>query len=72
MDDICFYTVQLRGLVSDGELNALGPLQVKAVQAGLQCTLLTFSADQSGLVGLISYLHGQGYIILGLKRVENP
>lgn len=71
MDDICCYTIQLRGQVSEGEINPLGPLQVRVAQIEPHCTQLAFTTDQSGLVGLIGYLHGLGFVLLAVKRSEN-
>ncbi len=70
MNDICSYTIHLKGLVSEDEINALGPLQVKVSRVEPRVTRLTFSSDQSGLVGLIGYLHGLGFIILFVERIE--
>ncbi len=70
MNDICSYTILLRGQVSESEINVQGPLQVKVPQAGPRCTQLVFTSDQSGLVGLIGYLHGLGFIILSVERNE--
>jgi hypothetical protein len=70
MNDICSYTILLRGQVSESEINALGPLQATASQGESHCTQLSFSTDQSGLVGLIGYLHGLGFVILCVERVE--
>ena len=71
MKDNCTYRIELQGQVSDGEINATSPLQVTAAQVEPQCTRLTFSSDQSGLVGMISYLHGLGFVLLAINRIEN-
>ncbi len=70
MNDICGYTILLHGQVCESEINAQGPLQVKAAQVEPDCTQLTFSADQSSLVGLIGYLHGSGFKILSVECNE--
>ena len=71
MKDNCTYLIELRGQVCAGEINAAGPLQVEVTQVKPSSTRLALSTDQSGLVGLVSYLHGLGFVILSLKRVEN-
>ncbi len=71
MRDNCTYCITLRGQVSEGEINALGPLQVSVTHAGPNRTQLTFSGDQSSLVGLIGYLHGLGFVLLAVNRIEN-
>ncbi len=70
MKDNCVYCITLQGQVSENEITTAGPLQVKVTQAGPQCTRLAFTTDQSGLVGLIGYLHGLGFVILCVERVE--
>ncbi len=70
MNDVCFYTILLRGQVSEGEINSLGPLQVQVTQVEPRGTQLALTSDQSGLVGLIGYLHGLGFVILSVKLIE--
>lgn len=71
MKDNCTYHIELQGQVSEEEINARSPQRVTAEPAGPDCTRLAFSTDQSGLVGLIGYLHGLGFAILSMKRLEN-
>ncbi len=71
MSDNCAYCITLRGQASEAEINALSPLQVTVTQTGPHCTQLTFSTDQSGLVGLINFLHGQGFVMLAINQVED-
>ncbi len=71
MNDICSYTIKLHGQVSESEINALSPFQMKVRQAEANGTLLILYADQSGLVGLIRHLHGLGFLILSFERIEN-
>ncbi len=70
MNDVCGYIIQVRGQVAEGELNAMSPLQVAVTPIRPDMSLLTFSTDQSGLVGLISYLHGLGFVVLSVNRTE--
>ena len=70
MKDNCTYHIELRGQVSAGEINAAGPLQVEITQVEPSSTRLTLSTDQSGLVGLISYLHGLGFVLLSVYRTD--
>lgn len=66
------YTIILRGQVLADELNAAGPLAITVDYAAAQSaaagrTRLTARTDQSGLVGLIRYLHGLGYVLLAIS-----
>lgn len=66
----CTYLIKLRGQVNEGEVNIMSPIQitVKRVEAGE--TLLSICSDQSGLVGLLSFLNGVGYLFLSVNRIE--
>ena len=70
MNDICTYTVKIHGQVTEGELNVMSPIRMTVSQSGAAETLLTVSADQSGLLGLVSYLHGRGLVFLAITRTE--
>ena len=67
----CKYQIQVRGTVDENTFNTKSPLQVKVVQADSDTILFAVYADQSGLIGLIRHLHGQGYVILSVRRAED-
>jgi hypothetical protein len=62
--------IQCGGQVDKGEINAGSPLQMTVVQADQAATLLTVGTDQSGLIGLMRHLHGLGFVLLSVNRVE--
>ena len=70
MRDNCTYCITLQGQVRDAEINVRSPLLVTVAEAGPANTRLDLSTDQSGLVGLISYLHGLGFVLLSVYRTE--
>ncbi len=71
MNDNCTFTIQLRGQVSQAEISAMSPVAGLVVaRAAPDSTSFTISTDQSGLIGLLRYLHGLGYIILSMTRAE--
>ena len=70
MKDICTYLLKLRGHVNDDEVNGLSPIRMKVKHVDAEGTLLTLCTDQSGLVGLMSYLHGLGFTFLSLTRID--
>ncbi len=70
MKDNCTYLIELRGQVGEEEINARSPLRVTAAPGGPGRTRLALTSDQSGLVGLISYLHGLGFVLLSVKRMD--
>lgn len=68
MDDICTYTIQFSGPVSESEINAICPLPVTPIGPDSPGTVFTVRTDQSGLVGLIRCLHGMGLVFLSICR----
>jgi hypothetical protein len=68
MQDICNYRIEVQGQVDESALNAAGPLRMNVIQADLTATLLEIYADQSGLIGLLRYLHQQGFVLLSVYR----
>jgi hypothetical protein len=68
MQEICTYHIQVRGQVDERELNKMSPLEIKLVQAGAAASLFQTRTDQSGLVGMIRHLHGQGFVLLSIIR----
>jgi hypothetical protein len=68
MDDICVYQIEIQGLTDENDLNAMSPLQITVVRADTVSMLFTVRTDQSGLIGLMRYLHGRGFILLSVNR----
>ena len=68
MQNLCAYNIEVQGKVDENSFNATSPLQVMVVHAYPDTTLFTISADQSGLIGLLRYLHQQGFVLLSVYR----
>ncbi len=68
MDDICTYHIQLRGPIDETEINARSPFHLVAEQAEATATLFGVRTDQSGLIGLLRYLHTLGFVLLAVTR----
>lgn len=66
--DIGTYQIWVRGSAEETTLNRGSPLRITVVQRDAGATRLTLCADQSGLIGLLRYLHGQGYVLLSVQR----
>jgi hypothetical protein len=64
------YRLELAGEVDEDEVNAMSPLQVTIEGKDCGSMLVTSCTDQSGLIGLMRCLHGLGFIVLSLVRVE--
>lgn len=71
MQEIYRYQIEVQGQVDESDFNATSPLQVKAEMMEDTTTLLALQADQSGLVGMIRYLHHQGFMLLSVSRDQN-
>lgn len=69
MDDLCTYLIQLRGHLYESEIYPSSPLQM-TVQRVDEATLLEMQTDQAGMVGLMRYLHGRGFVILSITRID--
>jgi hypothetical protein len=70
MTDHCSYRIILRWLVSESDLADTGPLAVTIEPAKPGETLLILCTDQSGLVGFMRHLHGLGFIVQSIIRLE--
>ncbi|MBN1666278.1 MAG: hypothetical protein JW862_04295 [Anaerolineales bacterium] len=68
MDESSTYQVEVLGTLSAGELNAGGPLQIADLRTRDGITRFNVRGDQSGLIGLLRYLHLHGLLILGFSR----
>lgn len=68
MHDFYTYRVEVQGKVDEKVLNANSPLKMIIIRAEGDSTVITIHTDQSGLVGLMRHLHGQGFVFLSLNR----
>jgi len=70
MQNIRTYHIEVKGKMNENTFNAASPLQITVAQADQETTLFTICADQSGLIGLLRYLHNQGFVLLSIIRRE--
>jgi len=68
MQDIWIYQIEVLGQVDENDLNAISPLEIKIERFDPTSTQLTVCTDQSGLIGLIRYLHNLGFVFLSVFR----
>lgn len=68
MQESFTYHIKLQDAVDEEVFNTSSPLSVKVAQADAETTTFIVHTDQSGLIGLIRYLHYQGFMILALAR----
>ena len=70
MKDMQTYIILLRGRIDPEELGETSPLRVKVECLDTQNTRLEVRTDQSGIIGLLRYLHGRGLVILSANRKQ--
>ena len=63
IQDIHTYHIEVQGQLDKNSLNESGPVHIIITRADQSATILKFHSDQSGLIGLLRYLHQQGYVI---------
>ncbi len=70
MNQACTYRILIEGQVAQDEINAMSPLQMTLEQSDTAATLLSVRTDQSGLIGLLRYLHARGLALLAVQREQ--
>ena len=68
MNDIFTYRIEGQGKVDEKVLNVNSPMKVVVNRAEGDSTVVMIHTDQSGLIGLMRHLHGQGFVFLSLNR----
>jgi len=71
MQAVSIYIIEVKGQLEEKTINAASPIQLVVEKISVAGTKFTVRTDQSGLVGLIRFLHRQGFIILSLNREIN-
>jgi hypothetical protein len=69
MRDTGTYRIEVQDQVDEYTFNATSPLQIRVVRADKEITVFTICSDQSGLIGLLRHLHGQGFALLSVTCV---
>ena len=64
------YRIRIEGGLDPLAFNATSPYPVDVTRVGSNTTSFTVRADQSGLVGMIRFLHHRGYALLSLYRTR--
>jgi hypothetical protein len=58
------YQLRLLGEVSQEDVNRMSPCRVSQVRRDEKTTTFRAVTDQAGMIGLMRYLHGMGFVIL--------
>lgn len=67
MQAMHMYAILLRGRIDPGELGAASPLRMKVECLEGENTKCEVRTDQSGIIGLLRYLHGRGFVVLSVS-----
>ena len=68
MEDLCTYQIEIRGRWDERELNAMSPWCLTILRVNPESTFASVETDQSGLIGLMRYLHGRGLTFMSIYR----
>jgi hypothetical protein len=68
MQEIGIYHIEVQGQVDEKTFNTSGPLRITVILADPAATLFAICADQAGLIGLLRYLHQQGFVLNSVCR----
>ncbi len=68
MQELCTYIIKIEGHLEEKNFNMRSPYKITGVREGPDATLFRVYADQSGLIGLVRYLHQQGFVLLSVNR----
>jgi hypothetical protein len=68
MDELYTYQIEVQGRVVEDELNVSGPIEIAVVSINSDSTRFSIRTDQSGLIGMLRYLHTHGLIFLTIQK----
>ena len=66
MDELCTYQIELGGRLDENDLIQASPFQMTLLCQTEDATSFCVRTDQSGLIGLLRYLHGRGLTLLSV------
>jgi hypothetical protein len=72
MQEIHTYQIKVQGQIDEIIFNASSPIKIRIEKTNPFYSLFTVFADQAGLVGLLRYLHHQGFVILSAYCSDYP
>ncbi len=70
MIDQYTYFFEIEGGVHATDFNDRSPLRITIGDSSPTYTLLSIQTDQSGAVGFLRHLHGQGFSLISLYRAS--
>jgi hypothetical protein len=70
IQNICTYKIKVQNTLEPNVFNVGSPIKIELLHSEENSTLFAAQTDQPGVIGLIRYLHNQGYLILLVQRSE--
>jgi hypothetical protein len=67
MKDMQTYAILLRDRIDPKEIDVASPLRMNVMGLEGENTKFEVHTDQSGIIGLLRYLHGRGFVILSMN-----
>jgi hypothetical protein len=68
MHSICTYRIEIQGQLEENDFNKMSPHRIADVCQDSAVTQFVVFTDQSGLIGLIRYLHEQNFVLSFIYR----
>lgn len=66
MHDLSEYQIKVKTRLEENSFNAISPIQITIEKVSDLETTFNIISDQSGLVGLVRFLHRQGFLIFSI------
>lgn len=60
------YQIEVQGRVDKAFSDAEGPILIAVARSGDDSSLLHVRTDQSGLIGLLRFIHAKGFVLLSV------
>ena len=64
------YQLMLFGEISEEDVNPMSPCGVTLIRSGKTSTTFRVATDQAGIIGLMRYLHGNGFRFLSVRIMD--
>ncbi len=64
------YLIEIVGSIRESDVNLASPHTLTWAKASQNSTTFSVTGDQAGLIGVLRYLHGMGFVLESLNRVE--
>ena len=70
VQQLCEYQITIRGTLDHAALQKCSPYDFTILQKDEQTTTIIAKFDQSGLMGLLRFLHSRSFVLLSIQRFD--